>query len=116
MLIGELAKATGVRSETLRFYEARGLIASRRRSNGYREYPDEAAEAVRYIRVARDFGFSLAELVESLPKVRGADRASAIRVMLERKANAIDARIAELNAVRERLHDSLSGGCRLSTP
>jgi len=40
MQIGELAERSGLSRDTLRFYEKRGLIASLRRPNGYRHYPD----------------------------------------------------------------------------
>ena len=37
MLIGQLATATGISRDTLRFYEQQGLIRARRRENGYRD-------------------------------------------------------------------------------
>ena len=60
---GELAKRAGVGVETLRFYERRGLLAKPGRTpSGYRQYPEHEVERVRFIRRARDMGFSLAEI------------------------------------------------------
>src|SRR3712207_2910410 len=53
MQIGELAAATGLSRDTLRFYEARGLLTARRRGNGYRDYPPEAVEWLCYLRTAQ---------------------------------------------------------------
>ena len=115
MKIGELAAATGVSVETLRFYEARGLISSDRTPNGYRQFPEAAIEVVRYIRVARDFGFSLAELTP-LRHLTGERRGAAERAMLVEKAAALETRIAELTELRTRLQESLAGSCRLAGP
>jgi DNA-binding transcriptional MerR regulator len=60
--IGELAKTTGVSTDTLRYYERKGALRSDRSSNGYREYPENAVERVRMIRQAMAVGFTLAEL------------------------------------------------------
>jgi MerR family copper efflux transcriptional regulator len=60
---GELAKRAGVGVETLRFYERCGLIAKPGRTpSGYRQYPQDEVERVRFIRRARNLGFSLAEI------------------------------------------------------
>ena len=65
--IGELAQAAGVAVETVRFYERRGLIADPpRRPSGYREYPLETVRRLRFIRRAKELGFSLREIAELL--------------------------------------------------
>src|ERR1700743_3104470 len=61
MRIGQLAQATGLSRDALRFYEKRGLLTPRRSSNGYRSYPPEAADWLRYVRTAQSPGFTLAE-------------------------------------------------------
>src|SRR5262245_18157671 len=59
----ELARLTGVSTDSLRVYERRGLLPRARRSaNGYREYPPEAADRVRVLRRALAIGFTLDEL------------------------------------------------------
>lgn len=63
MKIGELARATGTDTETLRYYERIGLLAPPiRQANGYRSYPEQAVQQVRFIRHCRELGISLAEI------------------------------------------------------
>jgi hypothetical protein len=64
---GELAKITGVSTDTLRHYERIGVLARPpRTSGGYRQYPVEAADRVRLVRRAMAIGFSLDELARIL--------------------------------------------------
>ena len=55
MRIGELAQATSVSRDTLRFYEQRGLIAAQRSGNGYRHYPAEMVQLVQFIKQRQPF-------------------------------------------------------------
>ncbi|MGJ9418177.1 MerR family transcriptional regulator [Massilia sp. CMS3.1] len=101
MRIGELAAATGLSRDTLRFYEARGLLTARRRANGYRDYPPEAVEWLCYLRSAQTLGFTLADIEAGMPLL--ADPAHAgleLRAALARKLDDIDVRIAGLAQLR----------------
>ncbi|EHR50592.1 putative transcriptional regulator [Saccharomonospora marina XMU15] len=49
MRIGELAKATGVSTRSLRYYEEQGLLPAERLANGYREYNEQAVRQVTFI-------------------------------------------------------------------
>jgi DNA-binding transcriptional MerR regulator len=61
--IGELARAAGVRSSTVRFYERRGLLTPEGRSEGnYRLYGEESLRRLRFIRSAQAAGFTLADI------------------------------------------------------
>ena len=72
MRIGDLATRAGVSTDTLRYYEQRGLLQpSGRRASGYREYPPEAVGVVHFIKHAQLLGFTLAE-IEELLSLRGA--------------------------------------------
>lgn len=117
MRIGELAAATGLSRDTLRFYEARGLLAARRRANGYRDYPPEAAEWVCYLRSAQALGFTLAEIEADMPLLADPENAGLeLRAALERKLADIDARIAglgELRAALARKVEDLGADCPL---
>ena len=63
MTIGQLSKKTGVGVETIRFYERQGLMPEApRRSSGYREYDEDAAKRLRFIRESKRLGFSLEEI------------------------------------------------------
>lgn len=104
MQIGEMADATGLTRDTLRFYEKRGLLRARRSANGYRDYPPEAVDWLRYIRLAQSLGFTLMEIEADLPLLANPDAsADQLRVALERKLIDIDQRIAGLQALRGEL-------------
>lgn len=67
LTVSELAKIAGVNTDTVRFYEKKGLLASPpRSSSGYRKYPEEAVTEIRFIRRAKDIGFTLDEIAELL--------------------------------------------------
>ncbi|MEC5160394.1 MULTISPECIES: MerR family transcriptional regulator [unclassified Janthinobacterium] len=120
MQIGEMAAATGLSRDTLRYYEKRGLLRARRAGNGYRDYPPEALDWLRYIRIAQSLGFTLAEIEADLPLLN-APEASApqLRAALARKLADIDVRIAGLHGLRgelaRRLDDNMAA-CPLSPP
>src|SRR3954468_21734005 len=104
MQIGELAAATGLSRDALRFYERRGLLVAQRGANGYRRYPPEAAQWLRYIRTAQSLGFTLAEIEADLPLVADqAAAAPALRDAMRRKLDDIDRRVAGLMALRHDL-------------
>lgn len=68
MRIGDLAKQTGIKASAIRFYESRGLLKFiPRKSNGYREYPEEAVLLLTIINNAQQAGFSLDEIQQILP-------------------------------------------------
>ncbi|WP_306326922.1 MerR family transcriptional regulator [Streptomyces venezuelae] len=67
MLIGELARRTGVHTHQLRYYEAQGLLEAGRGANGYREYDDGAPLRVRQIRHLLAAGLSSEDIAYLLP-------------------------------------------------
>ncbi|NVM74664.1 DNA-binding transcriptional MerR regulator [Duganella sp. SG902] len=104
MQIGEIAGATGLSRDTLRFYEKRGLLRARRAANGYRDYPPEAVDWLRYIRLAQTLGFTLTEIEADLPLLAEPDTsAPQLRAALERKLADIDQRIDGLQRLRGEL-------------
>jgi DNA-binding transcriptional MerR regulator len=117
MQIGELSTATGLSRDALRFYEKRGLLVARRRSNGYREYPVEAVEWLCYVRTAQALGFTLAEIESGLPALARAEESGPLlRDALRGKLREIDERIAALAALRADLALRLeepTAGCPL---
>lgn len=67
LTIGKVAKLAGVGIETVRFYEREGLVPEPpRRESGYRQYPEETVQRLRFIRRAKDIGFTLKEISEML--------------------------------------------------
>jgi DNA-binding transcriptional MerR regulator len=104
MRIGEIAEATGISRDTLRFYEKRGLLQARRGENGYRDYPPQAVDWLRYIRMAQSLGFSLKEIEADLPLLAQPESsAPQLRKALEGKLAEIDARISGLTMLRGEL-------------
>ncbi len=67
LTIGQVAKAAGIGVETVRFYERRGLFdPPPRRPSGYRQFPETVIHRLRFIRRAKELGFSLKEIRELL--------------------------------------------------
>ncbi len=78
MNIGQASKASGVSAKMIRYYEQTGLIpAADRKSSGYRDYSDTDVHMLRFIRRARDLGFSVAEISDLLGLWRDDTRQSA---------------------------------------
>ncbi|MEV6325366.1 MerR family transcriptional regulator [Nocardia sp. NPDC051787] len=111
---GELAAAAGVNPQTLRYYERRGLLAEPGRSlGGHRLYPERAVTVLRVIKAAQRLGFTLEEVAELLGASplgrRGADQG--LQARASAKLAGIDAKVAELTAVRDTLRAALEAGC-----
>ncbi|MCX4690378.1 MerR family transcriptional regulator [Kitasatospora purpeofusca] len=114
MRIGELAARTGLSRDTIRFYEKVGLVEGRRLANGYRDFPPEAVAWLDYVRTAQALGFTLAEIARNGEQLRGApDTAEALSALFEEKIHVVDARMAELAALRAELAARVGTGCPL---
>ena len=107
---GELARAAGVSTDTLRHYERKGVLpAPRRAANGYRQYPAQALERVRLVRAALALGFTLDELARLLrARDRGGAPCREVRALAGRKLSEVEARLRELSALREHLRETLA--------
>ncbi|MEU6549324.1 MerR family transcriptional regulator [Streptomyces sp. NPDC046915] len=114
MLIGELAERAGMTRDGIRFYEKAGLVRGRRLPNGYRDFPPETVPWLDYVRTARTLGFSLAEIARHGEELLHApDSAAALSALLEEKIRIVDARMAELVALRSELAERVGTGCPL---
>jgi len=106
MRISEIAKATDVGVETIRFYERKGLISQPVRpvGGGFRAYPQDAIRRIRFIREAQDLGFSLGEIDEllSLKSDPGTD-CSSIRERALKKRDEVNGKIKKLKALHKTL-------------
>lgn len=110
LTIGKVAKQAGVGIETIRFYEREGLIAEPpRRESGYRQYPPQTVDRVRFIKRAKDLGFSLRE-IRDLLSLRAKPRAGCADVLkrARKKIDDIDERIRTLQAMRRALSKLMS--------
>lgn len=102
LTIGKLAEAGGVGVETIRFYQRKGLLGTPARNGAIRRYGIEDVRRLRFIRSAQTAGFTLEEIKELLELDATEDRARA-RVLASARIEALDRRIAELEAARDAL-------------
>ena len=105
MNIGEAASASGVAAKMIRYYEQIDLIPPAGRTEaGYRIYDDDAIATLRFIRRARDLGFSVEEMAALLALWRDKNRASAeVKRIAEDHVADIERRIRELQGMAKTL-------------
>jgi MerR family transcriptional regulator, mercuric resistance operon regulatory protein len=101
----EVAEQAGVNTQTLRYYERRGLLTEPPRSPaGYRDYPTSAVDVLRFVKRAQELGFSLAEVEELLALADGGpDGCDAARALAESHIAELDHRIADLHRMQASL-------------
>jgi len=103
--IGQLAQAADAGVETIRYYERRGLMPEPpRAASGYRRYPDDAAQRLRFIRRAKRLGFTLDEIMALLRLQAGGERAE-VKAVAEAKLVEIETRLNDLERMRDTLRD-----------
>lgn len=105
MNIGKAADASGVSAKMIRHYEAIGLITPGLRTEaGYRVYGDKDLHELRFIRRARDMGFSLEQIRALLSLWQDRGRASAdVKRLAQSHIDELDGRIRELTEMRNML-------------
>ncbi len=111
--IGEVAARAGITTSALRFYEKERLVESTRSDGGQRRYHRDALRRIAFIRVAQRVGLSLDEIREaltSLPEARTPTAADWKRLSQSWRAR-LDARIAELQRLRDNLDSCIGCGC-----
>jgi DNA-binding transcriptional MerR regulator len=120
MHIKDVAERAGVTVRAVRYYESRGLITPRRETNGYRAYDDADVQVVREVRALLSLGMTAEETHPFVECLRaGNDRADVCPASLSAYRNRIadvDARIAELTALRGQLTDLLIQAESYRTP
>lgn len=114
MRIGDLAAATGLSRDAIRFYETAGLLESTRLPNGYRDFPPETVPWLHYVKTAQALGFTLAEIARHGERLRYApDPEAGLSALLAEKIAVIDERVAALLALRADLAERVDSGCAL---
>lgn len=106
MTIGKLAQSAGVGVETVRFYERKGLLEEPSRAeSGYRQYSPEALMRLRFIRQAKELGFTLPEIRELLSlRMSPAASCAEVQVRIQTKLEDIQAKIDSLARMKRALH------------
>ncbi|WP_027172240.1 Cu(I)-responsive transcriptional regulator [Methylobacterium sp. 10] len=119
--IGVAAKATGVSAKMIRYYEETGLLPpADRTASGYRLYGEEDLHTLRFVRRARDLGFSVEDIAGLLALWQDRGRASAqVKALALHHVADLRRRIAELEAMARTLAslaDHCSGDSRPDCP
>ena len=110
LLIGAVAKKSGLSVPTIRYYENVGLLAAAPRSaTGYRHYGHKVLDELRFIKKAQALGFSLDEIKEVLTLIRsGTHPCAHVLDLARRHLQALDERIAQLTKFRGHLATEIS--------
>jgi Cu(I)-responsive transcriptional regulator len=108
--IGSLARRTGTKVQTIRYYEQIGLMpAAHRTAGGQRRFRDTDLDRLAFIRHARQMGFTLEAIRELLDLADNPDRSCAeVDTIAQRQLRHIEARIVRLEALRSELRRMLA--------
>ena len=117
MTIGQLARSAGVGIETVRFYERQGLLEEpTRKASGYRQYSDEVVARLRFIRRAKQLGFSLKEIGELIAlRFEPETTCAEVKRKAQTKLPDIESKISDLRRMQNTLR-KLATTCRGSGP
>lgn len=115
MTIGELARRTGVKVQTIRYYETIDLLPAPDRTQGnQRRYGDRAAGTLRFIRHARDLGFEIDQIRDLLSLAAHPEHPCAdADAIAKHHLKQVEQRIAILQSLRgelKRMVRQCSGG------
>lgn len=124
LTVGQVAERAGVAVSALHFYEARGLIRSRRTTGNQRRYTRDVLRRIAFIRVAQRVGIPLATIagaLAALPEERTPTAEDWARLSAGWRAE-LDDRIARLTQLRDEFTECVGcgclslQGCRLANP
>ena len=113
LTIGELAARSGLSTSALRFYDSQGLITASRTAGNQRRYQRSMLRRVSFVRSAQRVGLTLDEIKQALatlPEERTPTRGDWERLSRQWRER-LDARIGELEALRDKLASCIGCGC-----
>jgi MerR family redox-sensitive transcriptional activator SoxR len=113
LTIGEVAARSGLATSAIRYYESEGLISSTRSASGQRRFARHSLRRLAFIGAAQRVGLSLADVAEALatlPADRAPTKAEWARLSRGWRGR-IDARIADLERLRDDLTGCIGCGC-----
>ncbi|MCA0905540.1 Cu(I)-responsive transcriptional regulator [Ruegeria marisrubri] len=120
MNIGDVSARTGLPAKTIRYYEDIDLIKPLRDDNGYRRFRDQDVHKLNFLGRARALGFTIGDCRTLLALYEDETRASAdVKQVARDHLAQIEAKIADLNAMRETLShliDACAGDDRPDCP
>lgn len=104
MNIGTAAKKSGLPAKTIRCYEEVRLLKATRGANGYREYAEPDVHKLRFLKRARNLGFSVEECRQLLSLYEDKTRESAeVKAIAQTKLSELETRLRELTELRNTL-------------
>ncbi|MDX8398849.1 MAG: Hg(II)-responsive transcriptional regulator [Gallionellaceae bacterium] len=107
LTIGSMARAANVNVETIRYYQRLGLLMEPLKPlGGFRIYPSETLDRIRFIKRAQKLGFSLQDIAHLL--LLGDNNCEDVREQAEVKLTKIDAQIKDLMSMRKILQELVS--------
>jgi DNA-binding transcriptional MerR regulator len=111
LLVAELAAAAGVGPDTIRYYERAGLLAPPpRTSGGYRRFPPETVDRLRFIQGCQRLGLRLRDIGDLLSiRDTGACPCEPAETLLRRRVAEVDAELVRLSGLRDDLGQMLDG-------
>jgi Cu(I)-responsive transcriptional regulator len=109
--IGSAAEQSGVSAKMIRYYESLGLLGKvRRTDSGYRQYNQAEVHVLRFIKRARDLGFSMAEISELVSLWNNRRRTSAsVKRIAQKHADELAQRVAALQEMQRTLGHLIHG-------
>jgi MerR family transcriptional regulator, redox-sensitive transcriptional activator SoxR len=113
LTIGELSERSGIATSAIRYYEDRGLVASRRTTGNQRRYPRATLRRLAFVRTAQRVGLTLEEIeaaLATLPSNRTPTKADWTRLSRGWRPR-LDAQIAQLERLRDTLDSCIGCGC-----
>ena len=112
LTIGQIAKETGIGIETIRYYEQLKLMPQpKRRPSGYRQYCQNCVRRLKFIRNAKELGFSLKEISSFLSlRIKSKSRCADIKKRTDHKISEIDDKIKKFQEIKRSLQ-RLSNKC-----
>lgn len=112
LTIGEVARQVGVRPSTLRYYESVGLLPAPRRVNGQRRYNEEVLQHLAIIQLAKQGGFTVAE-IQTLLRGFTTDTPPSVRwrALAQQKLPHLEALITQAQQMKRVLEVGLSCSC-----
>lgn len=122
MTIGQLARRVGLRPSAIRYYEAHGVIPPPARSVAeYRLYGTNAVTLLRFVRRAKELGFSLEEIRQIIGASRSEPPCALTRKLIDSRLAEIEGELLRLRSLQARLErlrrqtpaDNANGVCPL---
>ena len=112
MTIGDVSREAGIQASAIRYYERMGLLPKPARSSGQRRYDASVLEWLSLIALAREAGFTIAEIKRLVSGFKpGTPPAARWRELATRKLSEIDEIVARAERMRSVLKVALDCGC-----